>query len=69
MSHAIRPCLEGCIARGSGDRTRRDEQNSHEPPLRDSAGISPDFAVFHTADYRRRQNSSRSCRTVTSHRD
>jgi hypothetical protein len=59
MSHAIHPCLEGCFARESGDRTRRDELSSHELPLRDSAGISPDFAAFHTADYRRLSNSSR----------
>jgi len=60
MSHAIHPCLEGCFARESGDRTCREELNSHELPLRDSAGISPDFAVFHTADYCQQPNSSRS---------
>ena len=69
MSHAIHPCLEGCFARESGDRTRHEELNSHELPLRDSAGISPDFAVFHTADYCRQPNSSRSSTRCERERD
>ena len=40
------------IAHRSGDRTRRYQLSLNELPLRDSAGISPDFAVFYAASYR-----------------
>ena len=61
---ADRPCLEGLVdAHGtrrpdSSDRTRR-----YEPPLRDSAGISPDFAGNRASDSHPRVGPETSSRT------
>ena len=56
-STANRPCLEG-LGFAHGNRSTGLVVTNHEPPLRDSAGISPDFAGFPPFGTAERQEDS-----------